>query len=216
MRTSQDLAIHPRHYRQDPQRMRRSSTRRRSTTRSQHRRNQVRTRRTRRPVYISLLPSLLPPLLPLQQPSLSLQSEVQIFTPQSIPPTLPASLVKRAPEPQTAQPANPPLPSEADHNPWAEDEDFWWALTLGYNPENSASEYSDDDDDDDYNIKRRYFMNFDEGENCSICLESFTDGDIIGTTPCTHRFHNNCLENWMAEHPNCPVCRHDFEEHYSD
>lgn len=38
---------------------------------------------------------------------------------------------------------------------------------------------------------------------CPICLEQM---DTI-TTPCDHTFHVGCLEPWVLEKGNCPICR---------
>ena len=39
---------------------------------------------------------------------------------------------------------------------------------------------------------------------CSICTEFCTDGAI---TSCGHKFHMNCLMNWIEINNNCPNCR---------
>nr|GMD65973.1 E3 ubiquitin-protein ligase At4g11680-like [Ipomoea batatas] len=53
---------------------------------------------------------------------------------------------------------------------------------------------SDDDDED--------------GECCSICLEEFTRGMVITElAPCSHRFHNACIAQWLRNNPTCPICR---------
>ncbi|KAL5562455.1 hypothetical protein UlMin_032202 [Ulmus minor] len=44
-------------------------------------------------------------------------------------------------------------------------------------------------------------------EDCSICLERFTDGDSLKRLPCQHRFHAFCLDPWIRIRRNCPCCR---------
>jgi hypothetical protein len=29
--------------------------------------------------------------------------------------------------------------------------------------------------------------------------------------PCLHEFHETCLRGWLANHYNCPICRHELE-----
>lgn len=43
--------------------------------------------------------------------------------------------------------------------------------------------------------------------DCSICLESFTDGDELICLPCNHRFHSVCLDPWVRSCGDCPYCR---------
>ena len=42
--------------------------------------------------------------------------------------------------------------------------------------------------------------------NCSTCLESFTSGCDISTTPCGHVFHTGCIE-WSNETTDCYHCQ---------
>lgn len=54
---------------------------------------------------------------------------------------------------------------------------------------------------------------------CSICLDTFTEGDEIAwakdgsRTPsmaveeCDHIFHRECLVSWLQHHDECPLCR---------
>ena len=43
--------------------------------------------------------------------------------------------------------------------------------------------------------------------NCSTCLESFTSGCDISTTPCGHVFHTGCITRWLNQNDNCSQCR---------
>ena len=53
-------------------------------------------------------------------------------------------------------------------------------------------------------------------DDCAICLASMKDNKNVVVTICAHRFHNNCLVNWVsaantsATNPTCPVCREDI------
>lgn len=43
---------------------------------------------------------------------------------------------------------------------------------------------------------------------CAICLEKFHDGDQCRVlSGCKHVYHKFCIERWLAEAQNCPVCR---------
>jgi hypothetical protein len=45
---------------------------------------------------------------------------------------------------------------------------------------------------------------------CSICLCDFVDGDRTKLLPCLHRFHPNCVNEWLTKHSTlCPVCKLD-------
>ncbi len=44
-------------------------------------------------------------------------------------------------------------------------------------------------------------------DNCSICLETFVEGDINRVLKCNHFFHKNCIDNWLVNSLKCPMCR---------
>ncbi|XP_027162064.1 probable E3 ubiquitin-protein ligase RHY1A [Coffea eugenioides] len=44
-------------------------------------------------------------------------------------------------------------------------------------------------------------------EDCSICLESFLEGDKLIFLTCGHRFHFCCLDPWVRICGDCPNCR---------
>ncbi|KAJ0538833.1 putative transcription factor C2H2 family [Helianthus annuus] len=46
-----------------------------------------------------------------------------------------------------------------------------------------------------------------EGEVCSICLDGIKTGDSLELTECEHRYHEECIENWLQLKQNCPICR---------
>ncbi|CAA7052263.1 unnamed protein product [Microthlaspi erraticum] len=48
------------------------------------------------------------------------------------------------------------------------------------------------------------------GNECTVCLLVFADGEEIRLlSPCKHAFHVSCIEPWLENHPNCPICRAD-------
>ncbi|XVF67470.1 hypothetical protein PTKIN_Ptkin10aG0123900 [Pterospermum kingtungense] len=46
-----------------------------------------------------------------------------------------------------------------------------------------------------------------ESRDCSICLDSFRDEDVLTRLPCGHRFHLACLDPWVRTCGDCPYCR---------
>ena len=42
---------------------------------------------------------------------------------------------------------------------------------------------------------------------CAICLAGYADGGVCALTPCGHRFHMLCIQQWFAFKQSCPVCR---------
>jgi len=47
-----------------------------------------------------------------------------------------------------------------------------------------------------------------EESECCICLGAFVDGAKLKVLPgCEHSFHSECVDKWLANHSNCPLCR---------
>jgi len=47
-------------------------------------------------------------------------------------------------------------------------------------------------------------------DECSICLNSYDPGQIICLSKnprCNHVFHQDCIEEWLKDHSDCPLCR---------
>jgi E3 ubiquitin-protein ligase ATL6/9/15/31/42/55 len=43
---------------------------------------------------------------------------------------------------------------------------------------------------------------------CAVCLSEFDDDDTLRLLPkCSHVFHPDCIDTWLASHVTCPVCR---------
>uniref|UniRef100_A0A8C4RCI4 RING-type domain-containing protein n=1 Tax=Erpetoichthys calabaricus TaxID=27687 RepID=A0A8C4RCI4_ERPCA len=42
---------------------------------------------------------------------------------------------------------------------------------------------------------------------CSVCLATFSNGDLLRHLPCTHNFHVECIDQWLFVNSTCPVCR---------
>lgn len=44
---------------------------------------------------------------------------------------------------------------------------------------------------------------------CVICMDAlFTVGAALRTLTCMHRFHAECIDEWMDGHSECPTCQH--------
>ncbi|KAK9047965.1 hypothetical protein SSX86_033073 [Deinandra increscens subsp. villosa] len=45
-------------------------------------------------------------------------------------------------------------------------------------------------------------------EDCIVCLSQVALGDRFAMLQrCKHVFHADCVEAWLKDHPNCPLCR---------
>lgn len=53
---------------------------------------------------------------------------------------------------------------------------------------------SDDDDDDEEHL-------------CCICLEELAS-EVVCYLPCSHYFHDECIDEWIIDAMSCPLCRY--------
>ena len=54
-----------------------------------------------------------------------------------------------------------------------------------------------------------------EEDKCSICISNI-EGEYH-TTPCNHKFHEECIDKWKERNNTCPICREKIcEEKISD
>lgn len=51
------------------------------------------------------------------------------------------------------------------------------------------------------------FCASDEAAQCSVCLADFEQGDSLRTLECGHRFHVGCVDQWLFQSGQCPVCK---------
>lgn len=63
-------------------------------------------------------------------------------------------------------------------------------------PEAQANDVGGDDKDDD-----------DDDVKCSICQEEYAIGDELGRLKCEHRFHVDCIHQWLKLKNWCPICK---------
>jgi len=47
----------------------------------------------------------------------------------------------------------------------------------------------------------------DSSQNCAICMDTFTEGEIIRDLKCGHSFHRGCIDEWLMRKSTCPLCR---------
>ncbi|KAL7606654.1 hypothetical protein Lser_V15G17779 [Lactuca serriola] len=44
--------------------------------------------------------------------------------------------------------------------------------------------------------------------DCVVCMSKVALGERVAMLErCSHGFHVKCVEAWLKEHPNCPLCR---------
>jgi hypothetical protein len=46
---------------------------------------------------------------------------------------------------------------------------------------------------------------------CTICCEDITNSQIIRKINCEHKFHYNCIDEWLETNTKCPICRFSIE-----
>jgi hypothetical protein len=51
-----------------------------------------------------------------------------------------------------------------------------------------------------------------EERKCMVCLEEFKAGDKLRILPCLHRYHTDCIVEWLRRNRHCPVCKHDVTQ----
>lgn len=53
----------------------------------------------------------------------------------------------------------------------------------------------------------------DSRRQCHICIDEYQIEDDICSSPnkeCNHKFHVECMTEWLVKHNNCPLCRADY------
>jgi E3 ubiquitin-protein ligase RNF38/44 len=48
-----------------------------------------------------------------------------------------------------------------------------------------------------------------ENKKCIICMTEYEPNEALKLLPCTHRFHAQCIEQWLKDHSKCPICKKD-------
>ena len=42
---------------------------------------------------------------------------------------------------------------------------------------------------------------------CTVCLDEYKSGDVVRTLPCMHQYHKSCIDPWLLENGDCPMCK---------
>lgn len=42
---------------------------------------------------------------------------------------------------------------------------------------------------------------------CSICQEEYEEGDELGKIECGHGYHAHCIQQWLVQKNQCPICK---------
>lgn len=44
---------------------------------------------------------------------------------------------------------------------------------------------------------------------CCICLTDYDEGETVRELPCTHIYHQSCIDTWLEVNTLCPLCKQD-------
>ena len=50
-----------------------------------------------------------------------------------------------------------------------------------------------------------------DDRTCGYCLDEYKAGDFTFLLPCSHRYHQECLEKWFKGIFSCPYCQRGFK-----
>ena len=50
---------------------------------------------------------------------------------------------------------------------------------------------------------------FDDNYQCIICMENFSENELVKQLLCGHIFHGDCIDHWLTQQKNCPFCKAD-------
>lgn len=46
-----------------------------------------------------------------------------------------------------------------------------------------------------------------EDTTCAICMETLKTGEMVKSLQCSHKFHSKCINNWLLQKLQCPLCK---------
>ncbi|KAF9977625.1 hypothetical protein BGZ73_005479 [Actinomortierella ambigua] len=49
-------------------------------------------------------------------------------------------------------------------------------------------------------------------DTCTICLQSYEAKDWLRPLPCRHAFHMGCIDTWLSNNCQCPICRQEVNQ----
>ncbi|KAJ0901540.1 putative transcription factor C2H2 family [Helianthus annuus] len=80
---------------------------------------------------------------------------------------------------------------------------------MDYHESLHANDLSEETIDQENSVK--IGRNGDEGKEeedvCAICLQEFEMSERCTTLECKHRYHQECIEKWLEQKNDCPICR---------
>eukprot|EP00741_Cyanophora_paradoxa_P019595 tig00021133_g18916.t1 len=44
-------------------------------------------------------------------------------------------------------------------------------------------------------------------KRCPVCCEDYSVGATVRTLPCLHFYHSECIDRWLGDHRDCPICK---------
>ena len=50
---------------------------------------------------------------------------------------------------------------------------------------------------------------FEDNCQCIICMENFSENELVKQLLCGHIFHGDCIDHWLSQQKNCPFCKAD-------
>lgn len=50
-----------------------------------------------------------------------------------------------------------------------------------------------------------------EDSKCAVCLSDYSEGSNLRLLPCSHHFHQDCIDAWLKHKKHCPLCLQDIE-----
>ena len=61
-------------------------------------------------------------------------------------------------------------------------------------------------------LKTKKFSKDNQNEtSCPICQGEYEEDDDVKELPCGHEFHSICIDQWLNNHKQCPICKQVIE-----
>lgn len=58
-----------------------------------------------------------------------------------------------------------------------------------------------------FKFKSGLFIKKGKPGDCPICISEYRHNQYLTTLPCAHRYHTKCINRWLSENKNCPICQ---------
>ncbi|KAJ8557152.1 hypothetical protein K7X08_002777 [Anisodus acutangulus] len=59
-------------------------------------------------------------------------------------------------------------------------------------------------------LKQRKYQStkmHDVNDSCCVCLDTYSDREVLGKIDCGHEFHYHCIRKWLKIKNSCPICK---------